>query len=33
MIANSAGLRYDFGKGLARFLVNAQWVDFGGSEF
>jgi opacity protein-like surface antigen len=26
-----AGLRYDFGKGLARFLVNSQYVDFGGS--
>ena len=26
-----AGLRYDFGKGLVRFLVNSQWADFGGS--
>jgi opacity protein-like surface antigen len=26
-----AGLRYDFGAGLARFMVNSQWVDFGGS--
>jgi len=26
-----AGLRYDFGKGLVRLLVNSQWVDFGGS--
>ena len=26
-----AGVRYDFGKGVARLLVNQQWVDFGGS--
>ena len=26
-----AGLRLDVGKGLFRFLVNSQWVDFGGS--
>jgi opacity protein-like surface antigen len=26
-----AGLRYDFGGGIARFLVNSQWADFGGS--
>jgi opacity protein-like surface antigen len=26
-----AGLRYDFGTGIARFLVNSQWADFGGS--
>jgi opacity protein-like surface antigen len=26
-----AGLRYDFGKGLFRFLLNSQWADFGGS--
>jgi opacity protein-like surface antigen len=25
------GLRYDFGKGVARFVVNSQWMDFGGS--
>ena len=25
-----AGLRYDFGKGVARFIVNSQWADFGG---
>ena len=25
------GVRYDFGKGLFRFLVNSQWADFGGS--
>ena len=26
-----AGLRLDVGKGVFRFLVNSQWVDFGGS--
>lgn len=26
-----AGLRLDVGKGLFRFLVNSQWMDFGGS--
>jgi len=26
-----AGLRFDYGSGLFRFLVNSQWVDFGGS--
>ena len=25
------GLRLDYGKGVFRFLVNSQWVDFGGS--
>jgi opacity protein-like surface antigen len=25
------GVRYDFGKGVARFILNSQWVDFGGS--
>lgn len=26
-----AGLRYDYGRGLFRAMVNQQWVDFGGS--
>jgi opacity protein-like surface antigen len=26
-----AGLRYDYGRGLFRAVVNQQWVDFGGS--
>lgn len=26
-----AGLRLDYGRGVFRFLVNSQWVDFGGS--
>ena len=28
-----AGVRYDFGKGLFRFLVNSQWADFGSSSY